>query len=183
MHLITAALLAALFGKKQGADHHGLPSFAGVMEVVHALPGRLRLRAPVLIGQRRAAEQLQKSLAGLDGMRAAAVSPVTGTLLLHYAEDRVRPDMLMAAAIRLLGLERQIRHTPPCALGEAVREAGDSLNHAIHARTGGVLDLWTSVTLLLVVGGVRQLAAGNAFGWPLLWWAYRSTFPPERSRE
>ena len=183
MHLITAALLTTLFGRKHGVDHEGLPSFTGVMEIAHVLPGRLRLRAPVLIGQRRAADQLQRSLAGLDGIRAVAVSSVSGTVLVHFAPDRVRPDMLMAAAIRLLGLERDIAHAPPSHIGKAIRHGGESLNQAIHEKTGGMIDLWTSVTLLLVVGGVRQLAAGNQFGWPLLWWAYRSMFPPERSRE
>jgi hypothetical protein len=183
MHLITTALLTALLGRKQTAGHDGLPSFAGVMEVAHLLPGRLRLRAPVLIGQRRAADQLQKSLAGLAGVRAVAVSAASGSVLVHFAPDRVKPDMLMGAVIRLLGLEKNIRHTPPSHLGEAIRQGGESLNHAIHEKTGGMIDLWTSVTVLLVVGGVRQLAAGNAFGWPLLWWAYRSMFPPERSGE
>ena len=61
------------------------------------------------------------------------------------------------------------------------RQAGESLNRD-HEQTGGMIDLWTSVTLLLVAAGVRQLAAGNQFGWPLLWWAYRSTFPPGTER-
>ena len=77
------------------------------------LPGRLRLRAPVLIGQRAAADQLQKSLAGLDGIRAVAVSPVSGSLLVHFAPDRVKPDMLLGAAIRLLGLEREVQRPRP----------------------------------------------------------------------
>ncbi len=183
MHLITAALLTTLFSRKQGVNHDGLPSFAGVMEIAHVLPGRLRLRAPVLIGQRRAADQLQKSLARLDGICAVEVSSVSGSVLIHFAPDRVKPDLLLGAAIRLLGLERDIQRTPPSYIGAGIRHAGASLNHAIHKQTGGVIDLWTSVTLLLVVAGVRQLAAGNQFGWPLLWWAYRSTFPPERSRE
>jgi hypothetical protein len=182
MHLITAALLTTLLGRKRRAGHSGFPSFAGVMEVTHLLPGRLRLRAPVLIGQRRAAEQLQKSLAGLDGIRAVEVNPVSGSLLFHFAPDRVKPDMLMGAAIRLLGLEKDIERPPPSYIGEGIRQAGQSLNHAIHEQTGGMIDLWTSVTLLLVVMGVRQLAAGNQFGWPLLWWAYRSKFPSERNR-
>ena len=153
MHLITAAVLTALLGRKQGVGHDRLPSFAGVMETAHVLPGRLRLRAPVLIGQRRAADQLQKSLARLDGIRAVEVNPVSGSLLIHFAPDRVKPDMLLGAAIRLLGLEREIQRPPPSHIGEGIRQAGDSLNRAIHEQTGGMIDLWTSVTLLLVAAG------------------------------
>jgi hypothetical protein len=182
MHLITAALLGVFLRHKRGIGHDGLPSFAGVMEIAHVLPSRLRLRAPVLIGQPRAAEQLQRSLAGLDGVCAVEVSPVSGSLLLQFVPDRVRPDMLVGAAIRLLGLERDIQRPAPSYIGEGIRQAGESVNHAIREQTGGLIDLWTSVTLLLLVMGVRQLAAGNQFGWPLLWWAYRSAFPPERTR-
>ena len=181
MHLITAAVLTALLGRDR-TGHEGLPSFAGVMETVHVLPGRLRLRAPILIGQRAAADQLQKSLARLDGVRDVEVSCVSGSVLFRFRQDQVAPDLLMGAAIRLLGLEKDVQRTPPSHIGEGIRNAGESLNHAIYEQTGGVIDLWTSLTLLLVVSGTRQLAAGNQFGWPLLWWAYRSTFPPERAR-
>ncbi len=183
MHLVTAAVLAALLGRKPGLGRHGLPSFPGVLETAHALPGRLRLRAPVLIGQRAAAEQLQKTLTRLEGVRAVEVSSVTGSLLIAFAPGRVDPGLLVGAAIRLLGLERAVERTPPSYIGEGIRQAGESLNSAIHQQTGGAMDLWTAVTLLLGAAGVRQLALGNSFGWPLLWWAYRSAFAGERSGE
>jgi cation transport ATPase len=149
------------------------------MEATHVLPGRIRLRAPVLIGQHRAADQLQKSLARLDGIRAVEVNPLTGSLLIRFAPDRVRPDMLLGAAIRLLGLEKEIQRPPRSHIGEGIRQAGDSVNRAIHQQTGGIIDLWTSVALLLLAGGVRHLAAGNPqLGWQRLWWAYLSMFPP-----
>ena len=183
MHLITAALVTAVLGGQRNAGRAGLPSFVGVMETTHALPGRLRLRAPVLIGRRAAAEQLQKSLAKIEGVRAVAASPVSGSVLVSFAPDRVTPDLLMGAAIRLLGLEKAVERAPPSAIGEGIRHAGESLNHAIHERTGGLLDLWTSLTLLLAAAGIRRLAAGDPFGWPLLWWAYRNAFTPQGSGE
>jgi hypothetical protein len=179
MHLITAAALTALFGRKRGVGHNPLPSFAGVMETTHVLPGRVRLRAPVLIGQRRAADELQKRFAQLDGIRAVEVNSVSGSLLIHFAPDRVKPDMLLGAAIRLLGLEREIQRPPRSYVGEGIRQAGDSVNRAIHQQTGGMIDLWTSVALLLLAMGIRHIAAGNPqLGWQRLWWAYLSMFPP-----
>jgi hypothetical protein len=179
MHLITAAVLSALLGRKRGVGHNSLPSFAGVMETTHVLPGRLRLRAPVLIGQHKAADQLQKTLARLDGIRNVQVSSVSGSLLIQFVPDQVKPDMLMGAAIRLLGLEKEIQRPPRSYIGEGIRQAGDSLNLAIHQQTGGVIDLWTGVALLLLAMGVRHVAAGNPqLGWQRLWWAYLSMFPP-----
>ncbi|MGO9419757.1 HMA2 domain-containing protein [Roseiarcus sp.] len=144
-------------------------------------PAGCACRAPILIGQRAAADQLQKSLARLDGVRDVEVSCVSGSVLFRFRQDQVAPDLLMGAVIRLLGLEKDVQRTPPSHIGEGIRNAGESLNHAIYEQTGGVIDLWTSLTLLLVVSGTRQLAAGNQFGWPLLWWAYHSMFPPERT--
>ena len=112
MHLITAAVMTALLGRKQQVGENRLPSFAGVMETTHVLPGRLRLRAPVLIGQHRAADQLQQSLARLDGIRTVEVNALSGSLLIHFSPDRVKPDMLLGATIRLLGLEKDILRPP-----------------------------------------------------------------------
>ena len=102
------------------------------METAHVLPGRLRLRAPVLIGQRRAADQLQQSLARVDGIRTVEVNALSGSLLIHFSPDRVKPDMLLGATIRLLGLEKDILRPPRSYLGEEIRQAGEALNRAIH---------------------------------------------------
>lgn len=183
MHLITAAVLTALLGRKPSVGRHGLPSFPGVLETAHALPGRLRLIAPSLVGRRKAAEQLEKTLGRLAGVRAVEVSSVSGSLIVAFAPDRLKPDLLFAAVIRLLGLERDIERAPPSAIGKGIHDAGQSLNHAVYQQTGGMIDLWTSVTLLLAVAGARQVLAGNPLGWPLLWWAYRSAFPGQGSGE
>jgi hypothetical protein len=91
--------------------------------------------------------------------------------------------MLLGAAIRLLGLDSQIARPPRSRVGSGIRQAGDALNRAVHEKTGGMIDLWTSLALLLVALGVRQIAAGNRqLGWPLLWWAYVSIFPPGQSQ-
>jgi hypothetical protein len=180
MHLVTAALLAALLGKGQRG---GLPSFPGVIEVAHTLPGRLRLRAPILVGQRKAAMQLQGSIGRLEGVRVVDVSAVSGSILIKFSPEKVTADMMQGAAVRLLGLEKDIERPPVSTLGAGLRKGGEALNHAIYEQTGGMIDLWTAVTMLLVVAGIRQLAAGNQFGWPLLWWAYRSMSPPGSFRQ
>jgi hypothetical protein len=182
MHLITAAVMGTFLGRKRPAGGGELPSFAGVLETEHALPGRLRLRAPLLAGQPRAAAQLEASLGRLEGIRSVEANALTGSLLIRFAPERVQAGMVIGAVVRLLGLERAVAHPPPAMIGQGIRSAGDALNQAIHRRSGGLLDLQTSMVLLLVTAGIRQLAAGNQFGWPLLWWAYRTVFPPERSR-
>jgi len=179
MHLVTAALLSVFLGRKRGGGPDHLPNFAGVMESVHVLPGRVRLRAPVLIGQPAAAGQLQKTFARLEGVRAVEVNSLSGSLLVHFDPDRVKPEMLMGAAIRLLGLEKDIHRPPRSYVGEGIRQVGESLNRAVHDQTGGIIDLWTSVTLMLVAIGIRHAVTGNSqLGSQRLWWAYLSMFSP-----
>jgi hypothetical protein len=181
MHLITAALLTTLLGRKKGAGAGRLPSFAGVIETAHVLPGRVRFRAPGLVGRDTLAKELQKRLAKLEGIESAAVSPISGSVLLRFAPERVTPELLLGAVIRLLGLEKEIQRPPRSRIGEGIRHTGEALNRAVHEQTSGMIDLWTALAVLLVVLGIRQIAAGNrALGWPLLWWAYLSLFPPGR---
>jgi hypothetical protein len=182
MHLITAALVTALLGRKQGAGKNRLPNFPGVIETVHLLPGRVRFRAPILVGRRGPAEELRKRLAKLDGVNAVEVSPLSGSVLVRFAPERIKPEMPMGAVIRLLGLEKDIQCPPRARIGEGIHQTGEAMNRAVYAQTGGMLDLWTSLTLLPVALGARQFLAGNRAGaWPLLWWAYLSMFPPGRS--
>ena len=90
----------------------------------------------------------------------------------------LKPELLLAAIIRLLGLERQIERPPRPWVGREVQQTGEALNRAVYERTGGMIDFYTAVPLLLVILGVRNIAAGKMLGWPLLWWAYRELFPP-----
>ena len=82
MHLVTGFLLATLLGRKGGASRVRLPSFPGILEAVHALPGRVRFRVPAIVGQPETAAEVQKRLRRLEGVNSADVSDVTGSLLL-----------------------------------------------------------------------------------------------------
>jgi cation transport ATPase len=55
-----------------------------VTNYIHHVPGRLRVRTPLLKGQAQRATQVQKTLAQLHGVRSAEVNPVTGSIKVHY---------------------------------------------------------------------------------------------------
>ncbi len=183
MHIISGLLLAALFSRKSGSSRLPLPTFPGVLETVHVLPGRVRLRTPHLVWRRREAEALQQRLARLAGVHDVAVNPLSGSICVRFAPNRLRPELLFGAVIRLLGLEPELQRMPRSRIGQGIRDGGDAVNRALHAQTGGLLDLWTAVPLMLAGLGIRNVATGRAYGWPMLWWAYRSLFPPNGSRE
>ena len=183
MHILTGLLLTTLLKPKADKATPRLPSFPGVIEAVHVLPGRIRFRTPWLVDQRRQADALRARLARLDGVRQVEVSPVSGSVCVRFAPEQVSPELLFGAVIRLLGLEVHLRRQPQSVIGREIRAGGDAVNRAIHAQTGGLLDLWTAVPLVLAGLGLRNLATGGAYGWPMLWWAYRSLFPPTGGAE
>lgn len=53
-------------------------------QLVHRLPGRVRLRVPALRGAPARLEALAVALRGLPGVTAAEAGPLTGALLLHH---------------------------------------------------------------------------------------------------
>jgi hypothetical protein len=117
-------------------------------------------------------------LGRLTGVKEAEVNTISGSICLRFAGDQLKPELLLAAIIRLLGLERQIERAPRPWIGREIQQTGEALNRAMYERTGGVFDLYTAMPLLLFILGVRNIAAGRTMGWPLLWWAYRDLFPP-----
>jgi hypothetical protein len=61
------------------------------LDVVHRLPGRLRLRSAALKGDRRASEEMRGQLARIAGVRSVTANPGTGSLLLQYDPAELPP--------------------------------------------------------------------------------------------
>src|SRR5919106_831558 len=56
-------------------------------EVVHHIPGRMRIKAPFLRDAGADSEQISQLLAPLEGLKQVDFSPITGSVLLHYDPD------------------------------------------------------------------------------------------------
>ena len=151
-------------------------SFTGVLEVVHALPGRMRLKIPSLARRPRALADFAAALKRLDGVSEVAANPVLGTALVRYDAAKLTPSLVVAAATHGFDFETAFRRHRSLVGGElsAIHYA---LNQAVLRRSGGVLDLPALMTVLLIVTFVRGvLGRGGAKFSPLavLWWLHRS---------
>jgi hypothetical protein len=179
MHLVTGFLLTALLGRGSSSGPRKPPNYPDMIETAHLLPGRVRFRVPSLVGEDEVAALLQSRLGSLESVTTAAVSPVTGSVLIAFEAELVEATMLQAAVMRLLGMEELIGETPESRVGRETRNLGDALNHAVYEQSGGMIDLWTGLPLLLAAVGLRNVLSKNgALGWPLLWWAYVALLPP-----
>lgn len=151
-------------------------SFVGVLEVVHALPGRLRLRIPSLAQRARAMAEFAASLKRLDGISEVSVNPTLGTALVRYDATKLTPSLVVAAATHGFDFETAVRNHQSLVGGE-LRALHYAFNQAIMQRTGGVLDLPALMTVLLIVTFVRGITGrGGPKVSPLavLWWLHRS---------
>lgn len=156
--------------------HQQIVSFSGVLEVVHALPGRMRLRMPSLCARARALAEFATSLKRLEGIQDVTVNPVLGTALVRYDAARLTPSLVVAAATHGFDFETAVRNHQSLVGGE-LRALHYAFNQAIMQRTGGVLDLPALMTVLLIVTFVRGITGrGGPKVSPLavLWWLHRS---------
>ncbi len=173
MHILTGMLIAGLLGRKNRASL--LPMLrTGPVQTDHLLPGRVRFRVPSLTGAPEQAENLSRRLHTLEGVRHAHVNSTTGSVLIEYREAVVQPELLFAATVRLLGLEKELERTPRPALVRELRAMLDSLNRVVYDRTSGLLDFSSALLLLLAAVGVRKLTQEGAkalpAGFTLVWW-------------
>lgn len=72
-------------------------------QLMHHVPGRLRVRAAALRRNRDRAEEIDEMVKAVEGVSAAAVNLVTGSLTIVYEPDRVNPNAILAK-LRQCGL-------------------------------------------------------------------------------
>ena len=102
------------------------------------------------------------------------LNPRTGSVLIEYHPDQVEPAVLEGAAIKLMGLDEEIRKHPLCRVDEGIRSLLNAVDYAVYERTNGLLD-----ARVLAGGALCAMAVHSAklSGWAvpgamtLLWWA------------
>jgi hypothetical protein len=176
MHIITGLVLAALLGKGKSPRLPALPRLqTGPVRVVHDLPGRVRLRVTALDDCGDHARILAERLPAIQGVQGVTVSPTTRSVLITYNPAAVRPALLFAAVVRLLGLDRAIDRPPRPVVARELRDVCRALNRAVYERTGGIIDLHTAVLIVFIALGVRKMLQQQSAilpaGLSMVWWA------------
>lgn len=176
MHIITGLLLAALAGRKKKSGSGGAFLMkSGPVRTEHSLPNRLRLRVPSLTGDRETCKKLASRFSLLQGIRSADVNPVSGSVLIRYDGEIVQPEILFGAVVKLLGLEAELEQVPTPVLTRELGLLGRSLDRAVFEKSGGLVNGWSLLMLVIAALGVRQAINNGARAWPagitMVWWA------------
>ena len=140
----------------------------GILDIVHRIPGRLRVRVPSAVP----AEQLSQQIAALAGVTSAVWSPLTRGLLVRYDPERAAEAEIVGAIARHAHVD-VTSPAPPTANGRrpTLVSTASALFGAVDARisgaTGGALALGVVVPAVLTLWAARELLRGRAA--PLAW--------------
>ena len=172
MHLITGFIVASLFGKKKDAGKSLLLRLQYPIKTNHLLPGRVRFQIDALKKNIKGEQFLNEQLPKIKGIKSIQINTITGSVLIHFSEEDIQPELLFTALIRLLGLEKELEKTPQSFISREIRLIGKSLNRAVLERTGGIIDLSTAIPIVLGVMGIQKIMCQqfNIFRSTLMGW-------------
>jgi hypothetical protein len=139
--------------------------------VVHAIPGRIRLRVPERRGDKAFFADMTARLNALPSVVSAAANPVTGSVLIQFTGTL---EHLMTEAADLLAQTRLHQSPPPVRpVMDRVKEEFNGLDSYLRRLTGGDTDAKSAVFLGLVGLSAIQLLRGNflAPAATMLWYA------------
>ena len=164
------------------------------VHVVHAMPGRIRLRVDKVKGNPAFAQKAQNKLGRVPGIKQVEAKPLTGSVLIYYDAAALLAEGALAVltdgfaelfpeigvAAMSLGLESLIGHL---AIGEHPRSSSNLMQslaavNAEAARITGGLDFKLLIPMTLLFFGVRSLWTSKKLVVPAwydyLWFAFSS---------
>src|SRR5215510_3179814 len=99
------------------------------IQLLHFLPGRVRVRLPRLKGNASLAGEVERTLTALQGIRHVETSTTTGSVLVLY-----EPHLLTSLDLEAVGSLMELAD----ALGLSFEEVDmDTLQHWLYAATNG----------------------------------------------
>ncbi len=179
MHILTGFLIAGLLGKTKSRRRTLMPMLrTGPVRTAHFVPGRVRLRVPSLAENSAGAAMVREKLPTIEGVQSVKLNPATGSVLIVYRKDEVRPELLFAAVARLMNLDAELKRIPQPVVTRELKEIPGSVNRTVYERTGGLVDLWSASLIILAAIGVQRLLTQGTRAFPagltLVWWGLAS---------
>ena len=99
------------------------------LQIVHFLPGRVRVKLPRLKGNASLAEEVERTLTALQGIHHVETSTTTGSVLILYESH-----LLAALDLEAVGSLMELAHT----LGLSFEDGDtDTLQHWLHVAMNG----------------------------------------------
>lgn len=151
-----------------------MPSFYGILEVKHRLPGRVRLQIDSLKGNEDVCTYLEEKLKQVNGINDISINVLIGSVLIKYNENIIEPMILIGVILNILGLDEKVFEKKSGTLHSVMKDTVDMLDLTIYNKTKGILDLKTVIALFFVGYGFKKVRQNPIMpnGVNLLWWGY-----------
>ncbi|WP_413304375.1 HMA2 domain-containing protein [Bacillus sp. 1P10SD] len=141
------------------------------VEVVHAMPGRVRLKCdrwkdPVV------AAHLEQTFSHLGIVKHVSASPITGSLLIEFFVPSLTTEQF--DELVKLAVNTSVNAFPhvEAQLMKTMKNTVSSVDGLIKKRTSGKADIDSLLSLFLLIYGTVGISANPAFSSSLLYWSY-----------
>jgi hypothetical protein len=94
---------------------------------IHDVPGRLRVKIPLLKANPSKADEIQRLLQGVGGVRNTSFNPLTGSLIVVYDPESVASEKILA----LLKEEYQLQNAKALTADEFIQSAASKVGETI----------------------------------------------------
>jgi hypothetical protein len=94
---------------------------------VHDVPGRLRVKIPLLKGNPSKADEVQRLLTGVGGVRNTSFNPLTGSLIVVYDPESLASEKILD----LLKEKYQLDNAKAVTADEFIQNAASKVGEAI----------------------------------------------------
>jgi hypothetical protein len=116
----------------------------------HNVPGRLRVKMPILKGRPAGISAIEELLFDLEGIEQIKTNPLTGSVVVNYDPERIDPQQIVG----LLTEHRYFDEKNAASHDEIVREAAAKAGLKI-----GKMIFGMAVSKTLEANGLSMLAA------------------------
>jgi hypothetical protein len=143
--------------------------------LVHALPGRARIRIPAKRGNQSYFRDLESALGRCADVTSVQVNPTAASALIVYPPAADLQTIANCARERqLFDLKPAVDSPPAQSIGETAASQLDFLDRLLATSSRGNMDLRSAVFLLLIALAMRQIWRGHVMqpAVALLWDAF-----------
>lgn len=98
---------------------------------LHSVPGRLRIKSPAIKGRPEAAAGVQVAMAGIEGVEAVTINPLTGSIVVTHEAVNGTRERILDALMRMGHFEASKAVTHDQYIKDKASKAGKVIGRVV----------------------------------------------------
>ncbi len=141
------------------------------VQVVHALPGRVRLQCSRWKNA-KTAKNLESVFKQVPLISKVEASPITGSLLLEFHVSTLTQEQFDSIVQQAVQTSVATYPELQSDLMVILKNVINTIDYTMRKQSGGRLDIDALLSVVLIINGILRMPANPAFSSSLLYWAY-----------